>query len=191
MLDDVMDFFGLITVLKGTFLRMVGRGHKLENSKQSEQLVTTGIYSVVRNPMYLGSYLIGAGFVLIVWPWWTLPIFTFVFYKRFEVQVLKEEKFLGEQFGKTYKDYCLKTPRAFPHIDKDYFKKMKNSINLNKAFKTKEVRGLIAWPVLAIILEMCQQRAILGFVDLERIIVVFGAATLTFFLGLLLFAPKK
>jgi len=30
--------------------------------------------------MYLGSFLMGAGFILIVWPWWTLPIFAALFF---------------------------------------------------------------------------------------------------------------
>ena len=72
--DNILDFIGLLVVLKGTFLRMAARGYKKSNSKQGKGLVMGGPYQFVRNPMYLGSFMMGAGFILIVWPWWSLPI---------------------------------------------------------------------------------------------------------------------
>ena len=101
--DDTLDFFGFMVLLTGTLLRMAARGHKKAHSAKSVKLVTTGPYTLVRNPMYLGSFLMGAGFILMVWPWWSLPVFTWIFYLRFRKQVVQEEKFLGEAFGNEYK----------------------------------------------------------------------------------------
>ena len=81
-------------------------------------MVTTGIYGYVRNPMYLGSFFIGGGFVLLLWPWWTFPIFVFCFYQRFKQQVLKEEAHLKKIFGKSYEVYCQNVPAIQPTRDK-------------------------------------------------------------------------
>ena len=106
--DNILDFIGLSVMLKGVYIRMAARGHKKAHSNQGEGLVTTGLYSYTRNPMYLGTFLVGAGFVLIVWPWWSLPIFGWLFYLRFKKQVLKEEKHLRGLFKEEYKIYCRK-----------------------------------------------------------------------------------
>ena len=105
-LDDALDFLGFIVLLSGILLRMAARGHKKAHSKKSQALVTSGPYMLVRNPMYLGSFLMGAGFILIVWPWWSLPLFAVLFYIRFKKQVVKEEEFLEELTGRRYKAYC-------------------------------------------------------------------------------------
>src|SRR3990167_9267300 len=87
--DDLLDFLGVIVVLKGTFIRMAARGYKKAYSKSGAGLVTTGPYTLVRNPMYLGSFLMGAGFILMVWPWWSLPVFAGLFYLRFSRQIIQ------------------------------------------------------------------------------------------------------
>ena len=155
--DNFMDFLGFIFVIKGTFLRMIARGHKKAHSKESNSLVTSGIYQLVRNPMYLGSFTLGAGYVLMLWPWWALPIFVVIFLLRFRVQVKKEEKFLSETFGEEYTKYCATTPRVFPRIEQVFKIKLQDLFNLEAVFSTKEKRGLLTWPLLAIVLESFQQ----------------------------------
>src|SRR3989338_7074435 len=68
--DNMMDFFGALCLLKGVFIRMIARGYKKANSSKGKALVCNGIYTLTRNPMYIGSFYIGSGFVLILWPWW-------------------------------------------------------------------------------------------------------------------------
>lgn len=184
--DNIFDFFGLLLVLKGTFLRMAARGFKKEHSSQSKSLVSQGPYSLTRNPMYLGSFLIGAGFVLIVWPFWLLPVFAFLFYARFNKQMLIEEKFLEENFGVAYKQYCRQVPRLFPRWKKILEMDVRQTLPWKTSWITKEKRGLLWWPILAICLETFQEKIVFGTADIKGIIFVFALSVIVFFIGLIL-----
>ncbi|OGX39372.1 MAG: hypothetical protein A3D87_08830 [Omnitrophica WOR_2 bacterium RIFCSPHIGHO2_02_FULL_50_17] len=178
--DNALDFLGFLVILKGIFLRMAARGHKKAHSGQGGRLVMTGPYAVVRNPMYLGSFLMGAGFILMLWPWWSLPFFALLFYLRFNRQIIKEESRLSEFFGEGFAVYCKKTPRLFPSLRFMKATKVKDILNLKEAFSTKERRGLLAWPALAIGLETFQESVVFGGTDIRRTLCLFLAAALVF-----------
>lgn len=184
--DHTFNFLGLLLVFKGTFLRMAARGFKKTHSSQSKNLVSQGPYTLTRNPMYLGSFFIGAGFVLIVWPFWLLPVFALLFYARFNKQVVQEEKFLAEKFGDAYQQYCRRVPRLFPQWKKILETDVRETFPWKTSWTTKEVRGLVGWPILAVILEALQQKIVFARVDFRGIIIIFMFSTLVFFIGLIL-----
>ncbi|MDP8267048.1 MAG: isoprenylcysteine carboxylmethyltransferase family protein [Candidatus Aceula meridiana] len=181
--DNICDFIGLMLVLKGTFLRMAARGFKKIHSKKSKDLVTEGPYTLTRNPMYLGSFLMGAGFVLIVWPFWFLPVFAYLFYLRFNKEIVKEEGYLTEIFGDRYKQYCRKVPRLFPKLKKLINVDVREALPLEACWNTKEKRGLFWWPVLAVLLEVFQENIIFGGTDVKRVISLFVFAMAVFAIG--------
>jgi protein-S-isoprenylcysteine O-methyltransferase Ste14 len=179
-IDDLCDFFGLLFILKGTYLRMAARGYKKEFSKKGQDLVMSGPYSLTRNPMYLGTFFIGAGFVLIVWPWWFLAIFAFIFFTRFNVQMEKEETYLKKIFGEKYENYCRQVPRFFPSLKASLNIKMSKVFPWNICWSTKERLGLLGWPLLAVILEIFQEWVVYGAIDIIRVVYVFSI-TIAFF----------
>jgi len=178
LIDTALDFLGMLFILKGVVLRMAARGHKKAHSEKSQSLVTTGPYAVVRNPMYLGSFFIGVGFILLVWPWWAVPVFAAAFYYRFNQQIKKEELFLQQAFSNTYREYCSRTPRLFPSIFPflQGKKVLSDTCNLEEAFSTKEKRGLFFWPLLAIVMETLQEVVVFHSVDLINTLIVFSVA---------------
>jgi protein-S-isoprenylcysteine O-methyltransferase Ste14 len=178
--DDIFDFLGLLTVLSGTFLRMSARGHKKIHSRKGHGLVLSGPYTLVRNPMYLGSFLMGSGFVLIVWPWWALPLFSCLFYLRFRRQILKEEKHLMEIFGETYENYCRKIPAMIPHADKLLKVRFTEVFPFFELWLTQEKYGLLGWPVLAFLLETFQENVVYGFSSFPHTFKIFFVAFLVF-----------
>jgi len=171
-LNNIMFSLGLVMILKGILLRMSARAHKKNRSKESESLVTSGPYALTRNPMYLGSFELGLGFVFIVWPWWSFPVFAYIFYLRFNRQMVKEEGYLISVFNQRYVQYCKEVPRLFPRIKKLISGKMKDLYNLDESFGTKEKRGLIGWPLLGILLEMAKRFMVVGRLDLYSVSLV-------------------
>jgi protein-S-isoprenylcysteine O-methyltransferase Ste14 len=78
-------------------------------------LVTTGLYAVIRNPTYLGLFLMNLGLWLI-WPTWTIFLLNLLFIIFLEVQVRCEEDFLTSIHGEDYLSYKRRTKRYIPFI---------------------------------------------------------------------------
>ena len=68
----------------------------------AESLNTTGIYSVVRHPLYLGNYIIGLGIMLVLLVWWLPVIYTLAFWLYYERIMFAEERFLLAKFGDAF-----------------------------------------------------------------------------------------
>jgi len=186
LVDDVLDFIGIIVLLKGTVLRMIARGHKKANSNAGGELVIDGPYLLTRNPMYLGTFLMGSGFILILWPWWSLPVFAVLFYLRFNKQIRAEEEHLTKIFDKEYKAYCRKIPRLFPKLKTLLKVRIKDVVSLDEAMDTKEARGLVIWPIAAYIFEIFQQLLVCGQAQPYHTFVLFMGAVLAFNVGFVL-----
>lgn len=179
-LDDFLDLLGFLAIFKGVYLRMAARGFKKANSNMGRGLVISGPYTLTRNPMYLGSFLLGCGFVLTVWPWWFLPIFAYAFYLRFNRQMVKEEKHLMNLFGKDYEGYAEKTPRIFPRIKDALYADVKQVFPLQYMWSTKEKFGLVGWPLLAVVLDYSFESMVFGEGDLIKTISLFSLAASAF-----------
>ena len=163
--EGVLSVAGFILIIKGSLLRMAARGHKRAHSAQSGELVTSGPYQLIRNPMYLGTFFIGSGFVIMLWPIWFYPVFVAIFFLRFMKQVRFEEVFLSKQFGKAYEDYMKATPRFFPKWSLLPTKMSKGVFSWNEAFSTKEHRTL--WLCLsgAVVCEIVQEKIVFNVFD--------------------------
>jgi protein-S-isoprenylcysteine O-methyltransferase Ste14 len=82
------------------------------DENQTVDLVTKGIYSVTRNPIYmffnlwfLGTFLMNGTLIFLCF-----LLFTFV---NLHFQVIKEEAFLRKVYGSAFVEYCSRTPRYF------------------------------------------------------------------------------
>lgn len=76
----------------------------------AEGLITTGAFAISRNPIYVSFAIMLIGQFLI-YPSWILLIYIFAGMLRFHTQVLKEERFLKEQYGKEFNAYCKQVRR--------------------------------------------------------------------------------
>ncbi|PZP55306.1 MAG: lipid A phosphate methyltransferase [Micavibrio aeruginosavorus] len=84
--------------------------------QRADHLNTSGMYSVVRNPLYLGNFIIILGVMLSIKVWWLVLIFSLVFFIYMEKIILAEENFLHEKFGERYDTWRAKTPVIVPRF---------------------------------------------------------------------------
>ena len=90
-----------------------------ENFLKAESLNTTGLYSLVRNPLYWGNGLIFAGLLTVYANPMALAIFVVFLFLQYHFIVLAEETFLCERYGQAYADYCGRVNRWLPRF-RDY-----------------------------------------------------------------------
>jgi protein-S-isoprenylcysteine O-methyltransferase Ste14 len=113
----ILDLIGLALFLSGYFLRMAARSYKAQLNPDGKTLVTKGPYALTRNPMYLGTLLIGLGIIILIlrW-WWGSVIFLIIYLSIYIPQINIEEKKLSDFFGGSFEAYCRNTPRFFPGV---------------------------------------------------------------------------
>ena len=81
-----------------------------------KQLVVSGLYNYVRNPMYVGVLLVIIGHFL--WfGFWNLLIYAVVVFTAFSIFVIfYEEPNLKQRFGEAYEAYLKRVPRWVPRL---------------------------------------------------------------------------
>lgn len=81
--------------------------------KKGQQLVTSGIYSLIRHPIYLAVILEIVGFELVARSWLTIPFFILSFWAFYQ-HIKKEEKLLELKFGQNFQEYKNRTKKLLP-----------------------------------------------------------------------------
>lgn len=81
---------------------------------EAKALNHTGIYSVVRHPLYLGNFFIWIGIVCFVGNAWFTLIVALLFWLYYERIAFSEEVFLEKEFGDAFVQWSLKTPAFIP-----------------------------------------------------------------------------
>jgi len=88
---------------------------KVAETHRTETIVTTGVYSIVRHPQYLGGLLAHVGISFLLSAQYSLlltPLMVVLIYLISK----KEEKELIREFGKEYEDYKKKVPMLIPKL---------------------------------------------------------------------------
>jgi len=89
-------------------------GRNTERGQIADMLNTKGLYSVTRNPLYVGNYFMWLGIAMLTCNLWFIGIFTLIFWIYYERIVFAEEEFLREKFGEKYLQWTATTPIFIP-----------------------------------------------------------------------------
>jgi hypothetical protein len=96
----------------GLLIRAAAAGHL----RKREALARTGPYARTRNPLYLGSAFIAAGFALAGRSWVAAGLLA-LYFVVFYIQVMRrEESELRVQYGKAFADYASNVPLFWPKL---------------------------------------------------------------------------
>ena len=109
----------------GAFLIALGEAFRLagvaaagtttrRRSRNVHRLVTYGIFSWSRNPLYNGNFFVWIGFCVISGVLWFLPVAVLLFGAEYGFIVRFEEGVLESTFGREYLDYRNSVPRWLP-----------------------------------------------------------------------------
>jgi len=109
-----------LLVLLGGGLRSWAMGYhtwrRTKGESARRNLVTAGPYSLTRNPLYLGTFMIGCGIASMSGRLWLLAAFAVVFViSHYAIIRWEEGKLIGE-FGDEFLDYFSRVPRLFPGV---------------------------------------------------------------------------
>jgi protein-S-isoprenylcysteine O-methyltransferase Ste14 len=107
----------------------------------AEKLNTTGMYSIVRHPLYLGNFFMWLGPAMITGHFWFIVAFSLFYWIYYEKIMFAEEQFLRKKFGEEYSRWAANVPAFIPDFSK--FRKPELSFSLKKVLK-KEKNGLAA-----------------------------------------------
>ena len=158
---------GFLIAIVGESLRLVASGYIIK----TDELSTEGPYSLVRHPLYFGSFVMGLGLCLsifsvhhIVSAIFFLIAYLVLFFGVYIPVLKKEEQVLTEKYGQKYLDYMAKVPMLFPdfandkctcHCGCESVEKTESTKKFDKKIfmNNKEYRALIG--LIAIMVLLC------------------------------------
>jgi protein-S-isoprenylcysteine O-methyltransferase Ste14 len=153
-LRNFIDIAGIFLILSGYLLRISSRGVKAELNPDGKTLVQKGPYALTRNPMYLGTLIIGIGFTAVLFRWWVSVTFLIIYLAIYIPQIKREENKLNSFFGETFKEYCRKTPRFVPALRQLFSRSPKVYLQIKKSWIKKELPSLVITIILITIIKI-------------------------------------
>lgn len=162
-------------------------GRNTKEGQIAETLNTTGIYSIVRNPLYLGNFIIMLGQIILLRSVWFTFVYALSFWLYYERIIMAEENFLKKKFGAAYEAYTRLTPAFIPKLS--LWKKTALTYSLTFMIR-KECHGLFVMMLIFSVLGIaCDGVATGSFVVANVWVWIAGISTLVY--GLINLVTKK
>lgn len=138
---------GAIAVV-GVLIRAWSSGHIRKN----QTLAVSGPYAYTRNPLYLGSFILGVGFTIAAGVWWLALVFIALFLGIYLPVMRVESVDLIKLFGADYEEYANRVPLFFPRLTAYRASDTKFDVSLYMRHREYQAAlGLLfAWLVLAV-----------------------------------------
>ncbi len=121
--EEAWDLACYVLALTGLALRIsvvgfVPRGTSGRNAvtQNADVLNTTGLYSVVRHPLYFANFIVFIAFVLLFKSLLLVLFMGLAYFLYYERIMMAEEKFLDEKYGRFYRSWAATTPAFLPRF---------------------------------------------------------------------------
>lgn len=142
-INSYYKYICLLVSFFGLFIRIYTVGHTPANTsgrntgeQLADELNSTGIYSIVRHPLYLGNFFMWLGVAMLTENLWFNIAFVFIYWVYYERIMFAEEQFLRLKFGKTYTSWAERTPIFIPKFNQ--FVKPNLPFSLKKVLKQEK-----------------------------------------------------
>jgi protein-S-isoprenylcysteine O-methyltransferase Ste14 len=146
---------GAILIVPGLVIRALASGYVRKN----EALAMSGPYAYTRNPLYLGSLLMGVGFAVAARSWWVGVALVVMFLAIYLPVIRGEEVYLRSKFPE-FEDYARRVPRMIPRINVHSTAEGTGEFSLELYLKHREYNALIGTAAIvgALILKILLRR---------------------------------
>ena len=141
--EFIYNFICLGIGLLGLYIRFHVVGYAAENTsgkntaeQKADTVNSTGFYSIVRHPLYLGNFLMWLSAALLIANIWFILVFCLVYWVYYERIMYAEEAYLRDKFGDSYLNWANTVPTFFPRC-KNY-RKPSLPFNWMKAIKSEK-----------------------------------------------------
>jgi protein-S-isoprenylcysteine O-methyltransferase Ste14 len=104
----------IIRILTVGFAPKNTSGRNTAAGQIADELNVTGIYSIVRHPLYVGNFFMWLGPVLFLRSVWFTVVFCLVYWLYYERIMFAEEQFLRRKFGEAYDKWSEKVKAFLP-----------------------------------------------------------------------------
>ncbi len=156
-LDHMLEIVCVLISFLGMGIRVLTIAHTPKgtsgrNTRQqvADTLNTTGLYSVVRNPLYLGNFFVGLGVALFAHLWSVLLIYVLLFWLYYERIIFAEEAFLRDKLGDEFLHWAKRTPAFVPKLG--LYRKAALPFSLKNVLR-REYNGFFAIIVVMFLLD--------------------------------------
>ncbi len=136
---------GALLLVPGLLLRGLASGHV----QKDRQLTTSGPYAYTRNPLYLGSLILAAGFVVAARSWWIPAILLAMFIAIYVPVIAGEERYLRQRFPE-YDDYSRYVPRFAMRLTR--YGNQRGTFSSGRYWKHREYNAVLGCVALLAVL---------------------------------------
>ncbi len=127
------------------------RGWASGHIRKAKELAVSGPYAFTRNPLYLGTLILGIGFTIASGVWWLALLFCLLFLGIYLPVMRVERDDIREIFGEEYDEYARGVPMLIPRLTP--WKRMGGKFDFQLYLQYREYRAslgaLVAVAILA------------------------------------------
>lgn len=181
--DLLIEVISLLVCFFGLAIRVLTIGHtpaktsgRNTKTQVAAKLNTTGMYSIMRHPLYIGNFFMLLGVMIFTRNIWAILVYILLFVIYYERIMFTEEAYLREKFGEEFIAWSSRTP-VFPYRLGRYIRP-DLPFSLRNVLK-REYHGFYAVICSLFVLELLSDLIVLGKPTFDTFwIIVMGTGTL-------------